>query len=456
MSLTLATVEALAPDQASLNAAKKLLRRAKWPVLGEDDAFAWGLCQGSGSNPYQTAFDLRDHGYKCTCPSRKFPCKHVLALAWLRVEDAEAFVPDSRPQWVTEWDGRRRKRKPAEADSLEGQAETVPKSISEAAAAPAAPVESAEEARKRSERAAKQRERNRAKREELIATGLLELESWIDEVVARGAVSAVSGLAERAAPIVRRLTDAKAPALATRVDSIAERLFELEGSERPASLVAELGDLALIAAAYTCQSELPTALVDDVRREIGWVLDSEALRARQDAPRTQGEFEVVQKRSLVQADGLRRFETWLQRVDADAEEPLCTAVLLDYVPVRSGAAPVGGWGLGDAVKGELVYYPSVAPLRARFEGEGPAVRAEENPTPRFQAGLAENLRRLRTRASLLPWLRTDSIAVDGVRLRRAESDGALWLTDGTEALPLSGPFDELDVLEGFDLEGVFG
>ena len=38
--------------------------------------------------------DLRDLGSKCTCPSRKFPCKHVLGLLWLNAEAIVPFAPD--------------------------------------------------------------------------------------------------------------------------------------------------------------------------------------------------------------------------------------------------------------------------------------------------------------------------------------------------------------------------
>jgi len=36
MSISQQTIEQMAPDQASLNAASKLMKPAKWPVLGRD------------------------------------------------------------------------------------------------------------------------------------------------------------------------------------------------------------------------------------------------------------------------------------------------------------------------------------------------------------------------------------------------------------------------------------
>jgi hypothetical protein len=46
MSVTLDKVEALSPDQASLAAARKLLKPAAWPTLATGEGLAWGECQG--------------------------------------------------------------------------------------------------------------------------------------------------------------------------------------------------------------------------------------------------------------------------------------------------------------------------------------------------------------------------------------------------------------------------
>src|SRR2546423_12257836 len=87
MVLSLEKIEALAPDQAALDAARKLLKAATWPTLACDDAgLVWGEAQGSGATPYRVVISEIDAGYKCTCPSRKFPCKHSLALMWIRAE----------------------------------------------------------------------------------------------------------------------------------------------------------------------------------------------------------------------------------------------------------------------------------------------------------------------------------------------------------------------------------
>lgn len=75
-----AQVLAVAPDEASVKAARKLAGQSGWSDLGAGSGLLWGRCKGSGKNPYQVTIDLSAPAYTCSCPSRKFPCKHALAL----------------------------------------------------------------------------------------------------------------------------------------------------------------------------------------------------------------------------------------------------------------------------------------------------------------------------------------------------------------------------------------
>ena len=82
----------------------------KWVTLGQDESFAWGECQGSGAKPYQVRFDLSDAASKCSCPSRKFPCKHALGLMLILTSTAGAIPKAPMPAWVTEWVASRTER----------------------------------------------------------------------------------------------------------------------------------------------------------------------------------------------------------------------------------------------------------------------------------------------------------------------------------------------------------
>ena len=106
IALTSDQVLALAPDASSASAGKKLGNTKTWKNLGQSSEALWGECQGSAL--YQVKIDLSSLTTQCSCPSRKFPCKHSLALMWMRAEGKAAFASGTPPQWVNDWVSRRR------------------------------------------------------------------------------------------------------------------------------------------------------------------------------------------------------------------------------------------------------------------------------------------------------------------------------------------------------------
>src|SRR5438876_7212020 len=124
-SWTTEQILALAPDASSAKAGKELAVPHKWLSLGQNGQAAWGECQGSGKNPYQAEIDLSEPAFRCTCPSRKFPCKHALGLFLLLAGQPGAFTQDAPPDWVTEWLASRVERAEKRAQKEE-QAAPVP------------------------------------------------------------------------------------------------------------------------------------------------------------------------------------------------------------------------------------------------------------------------------------------------------------------------------------------
>lgn len=98
MKVDLKAIEALAPDQPSLKTAAGLTKPAKWSgaSVSAEGQLIWAACAGSGANPYRVIADVADLGSKCTCPSRKFPCKHALACCGCVPTTALAFYPAKR------------------------------------------------------------------------------------------------------------------------------------------------------------------------------------------------------------------------------------------------------------------------------------------------------------------------------------------------------------------------
>ena len=458
MSLTLAKIEELAPDQGSLDAARKLLKGSGWPLLGGDGAgMLWGECQGSGSQPYRVILSEPDLGYKCTCPSRKFPCKHVLAVMWMRV-DGRAFATTARPAWVEDWVGRRRGPSATRAPAAGGTADAAQTGGAKADLAEAAepPPDPKAEAR-----AAAQRERNQAERHAAILAGLDELDLWLVDQLERGLAGFQAGALDQCRTLARRLVDAKAPGLAGRVEQIPTTLFALPETARIDFLISELGQLHLMAEAYRRQDRLTEALRADIRLAVGWTLTREALLADPLAQHLKSSWMVLATVNEVQPDKLRRLETWLCRL-GDGEGSRF-AVLIDFMPVSLGTVK-NTYAPGEVFDAAVVFYPAGAPLRAVItEQAGGAVRgARWTPAPE---DLPTALDRYDAALAARPWLGAWPLAVQGGVVCRSEA--GIVLASAGAALPIEakdtdpllpligiGPIDAFGLWDGrsFDLK----
>jgi len=58
----------------------------------------WGESQASGSKPYQVSIVLGGPAFKCTCPSRKFPCKHGIGLMLLAHQKPDSVKPQKKAE----------------------------------------------------------------------------------------------------------------------------------------------------------------------------------------------------------------------------------------------------------------------------------------------------------------------------------------------------------------------
>jgi hypothetical protein len=447
MPITVAKIEQLTPDQASLAAAAKLKRPGSWPLLGCDAAGSiWGECQGSGSSPYRVVCSEADFGYKCSCPSRKFPCKHTLALMWMRADGTVPFATGTPPAWVGDWLARRR---PGAAPPKQGPADAD----ANAAAAQAAAVASTVDDPKAAARAAAQRERNRTDRELSIRDGLDELDTWIADALHGGLTAFAPAVGQQCKKIAQRLVDAKAPGLAGLVERLPVDLLSLPGTMRNDALIERLAKLHLIACAYRNQDRLPPTLKADVRQLVGWTLSRDRLMADDSALRVTARWMVVGTVAEVQADKLRRLETWLSR-SGDGSAP-CFAVLIDFVPVSLGKA-ANSYSIGETFEAELVYFPSATPLRAIVAAQhGATTAAERWPRPADDVPAAVG--RINETLALRPWSGDLPFAAHGARI--VGSDAAQWLTDaaGAIGLPLRADQEDLALpLLGLEDVDVFG
>jgi hypothetical protein len=103
VSLTEDAVQRAAPDSGSLQNGRDLVRKKSFTDLGVSPDGTWllGKCKGSGKEPYQVSVDLGNESApvaRCTCPSRKFPCKHGLGLMLAYLAEPGKFKEAQPPE----------------------------------------------------------------------------------------------------------------------------------------------------------------------------------------------------------------------------------------------------------------------------------------------------------------------------------------------------------------------
>lgn len=325
--LTPEQILALSPDDGSAKAAKGLLAPAKWPTLGHDEAAIWGECQGSGSKPYQVIIDVGGPSFKCSCPSRKFPCKHGLALYLLLAQKASSFTANTQPQWVSEWMMARQQR-------AEKQAE---KKAAPADAKPADPAAAAKREMKRLDR---------------MITGARDLERWMADLVRHG----ISDLPAKPATFWReaaaRLVDAQAGGLAVMVRQLENAVSSGEGWQQRALL--QMGRMQLLTEAMQRLDSLPEALRHDVRSSAGWAADKDEVVAAND--RVEDVWQVLGV-SYDENEKLWERHVWLRGFQSARQ-----ALLLDFS--HGGRRFEHVFVPGMKVKVALAFFPSASPLRA--------------------------------------------------------------------------------------------
>lgn len=392
-------VLALSPDDASSKAARGLVAPAKWPMLGASDAAVWGECQGSGSKPYQTQVDVSGAGpvFRCSCPSRKFPCKHGLALLLLQAQTPQTFTA-AEPAWVSEWLASRQER----AEKKEAKATAAPVVADPAAGA-----------------------KREAQRLQRMAAGAQELALWLDDTSRKG----LAGVSDSDGPawntMAARMVDAQAPGLGERV----RQAFALVGQGRdwPARLLGRLGNLQLLVDAVAQREHLPPGLQADLRQALGWPLERDEVLAG--GERVSDHWQVLAQVLVEREARLTERRVWLQGARSQRR-----ALLVDFS--FAGKAFEQGWSVGVPQSGTLAFYPSADPLRALWAESTPLVD-EAAPLPQAPSR-ADEWTALATRMAANPWAPSWPLWLGAVQLQyTADAESLWWLWADAGAIPLA-------------------
>jgi SWIM zinc finger len=327
MAWTAEQVIALAPDPSAAKAGRELASERRWSNLGQSESALWGECKGSAAQPYQTQIDLSEPAFRCTCPSRKFPCKHSLGLFLIYAARPGALAPSTPPDWVRAW--------------LDARAAKTAK-----AATPKAPAKDADP-----EKAAAQAAQRAARRVARAGEGIGELELWLRDMLAEGLAELPRRPQSFWALIASHMVDAQLPGLARAVEELSA--IPNSGPGWPDRMLARLGRLQLLVEAAERLETLESGLQAEVRAAIGFNESKDDVLKNGESV---GDDWQVAGRWLRVEDRLRMQRTWLRGINTAR---IC--LVLDFAagnqPLDPSLIP------GTHFEGEVRFYSGAHPVR---------------------------------------------------------------------------------------------
>ncbi|GAA1459663.1 SWIM zinc finger domain-containing protein [Nocardiopsis exhalans] len=330
-----------------------MAKAGSWPECGviaaEGGAASavWGECKGSGAKPYLAAAHLdgdKGPAYKCSCPSRKIPCKHVLALLALWSQGTVADRED-RPEWVATW--------------LAGRVARQERASGAAAPAPVDPEKAAATLRAR---------------ERSVTAGLEELRLWLHDQVDGGLAEVPKLGYDHWDRMAKRLVDAKAggaASLVTQLPQTGGRGGGENGDRWPDRLLERLGMLHLLVDGYlavaAAESDPGPADAQDATGSSGDTLARTRLRSRAvlrarvgistrteevlaEGERVRDTWRVLGHRDSLTPDGMRSRRQWL-RGSATGRYALSLTF------ARPTQTPDSPFRTGTEADGELAFHP---------------------------------------------------------------------------------------------------
>ncbi|MCC6287245.1 MAG: SWIM zinc finger family protein [Chitinophagaceae bacterium] len=321
MNLTEEQILALAPDESSKKSGKDLANASKWVTKSFNDQALWGECQGSGSKPYQTQVDLSGIAFKCSCPSRKFPCKHGIGLLLLFSRQKNIFSEAELPAWVNEWLGKR-------AEKQEKQVEKKD-----------APVDEAAQLKRQQARVKK------------VNDGIQELKLWLKDIIRNGILLMPEKGNAYFEGMAKRMVDAQAPGLANMVRQLGAINFYAEGWE--SIFLEQLSKIYTVAESFLHIDALPDVLQQDIRTGIGFTQSHEELKSQDGIT----DIWLVLSKQTSEEDNITTEKFWLYGTKTRQH-----ALVLQFIVRGQGGQLSLMPGL--FIEAELVFFPSVTPLRA--------------------------------------------------------------------------------------------
>lgn len=122
INITEEYVNSAAPNQNAISTGWGLVKKNNFVKLNisEDETVIYGECIGSGASNYLTSVDFLNKespNYRCTCPSRQFPCKHAIGLMFAYISGKKFETSEFPPEIVEKREKAERREERKKTDT---------------------------------------------------------------------------------------------------------------------------------------------------------------------------------------------------------------------------------------------------------------------------------------------------------------------------------------------------
>ncbi len=334
----------LAPDAASAQSGRELAnpQLTAWQAIASDSYSAWAVYQEHNKSPYKVKVDLLklrhdDKVWDCNCRTYKSPCKHIIALLYMLINDPQHITEAHPPHWVEEWldkeaiSARKRDERKQKNDTI------TPERIA-------------------------QRQKLFTKRKLKIANGLQELEQWLINMIRRGLADPQVRRYDFWDSRAARMVDAQAPGVANWIRDMGS--IPSKSTDWIEPLLEQLGRLYLLIESFKNYDKLPEETQADIRSVLGWHIKRDEMVFYDTLTVTDtwlviGRYtgDVVDDSQKNGRRGLKTQRVWLRGLETGQN-----ALILEFTFGDSAFETIRQ--IGTSFTGELCFYPSQYPLRA--------------------------------------------------------------------------------------------